>query len=75
MNRNPFKRIQSGTRGHSLTITSANGEETEIIATEPEPITNSALGRADLATQTAQWIRYAETMNDILLATPKAARP
>jgi DNA-binding PadR family transcriptional regulator len=31
-------------------------------------------GRASLAAQTAQWVRYAETMNDILLATPRAAR-
>jgi transcriptional regulator len=31
-------------------------------------------GRASLATQTAQWIRYAETMNDILLASPRGTR-
>jgi transcriptional regulator len=34
----------------------------------------TAAGRASLAAQTAQWVRYAETMNDILLATPRAAR-
>ena len=32
------------------------------------------LGRASLKTQTAQWVRYAETMNDILLASPRGAR-
>ena len=31
-------------------------------------------GRASLATQTDQWLRYAQTMNDILLATPRGAR-
>jgi PadR family transcriptional regulator PadR len=31
-------------------------------------------GRASLTAQTAQWVRYAETMNDILLATPRRAR-
>jgi PadR family transcriptional regulator, regulatory protein PadR len=30
-------------------------------------------GRAELAAQTAQWIRYADTMSDILLATPRRA--
>jgi transcriptional regulator len=34
----------------------------------------TAAGRSVLATQTAQWVRYAETMNDILMATPKGAR-
>jgi transcriptional regulator len=36
--------------------------------------TISAAGRASLAAQTAQWVRYAETMHDILMATPRAAR-
>jgi transcriptional regulator len=31
-------------------------------------------GRSSLATQTAQWIRYTETMNAILLATPRGAK-
>ncbi|MBC8088818.1 MAG: PadR family transcriptional regulator [Phycisphaerae bacterium] len=31
-------------------------------------------GRASLSEQTAQWVRYAETMNDILLASPRGAR-
>jgi transcriptional regulator len=30
----------------------------------------TAGGRAALATQTAQWVQYAEAMSDILLATP-----
>ena len=34
----------------------------------------TAAGRAELATQTTQWVRYAETMNDILLAAPGSAR-
>ena len=34
----------------------------------------TAAGRAELATQTTQWVRYAETMNDILLATPRSVR-
>jgi PadR family transcriptional regulator PadR len=34
----------------------------------------TAAGRAGLAAQTEQWIRYAQTMNDILLATPSGAR-
>ncbi|HEX6941502.1 MAG TPA: PadR family transcriptional regulator [Gemmatimonadaceae bacterium] len=34
----------------------------------------TAAGRAELATQTTQWVRYAETMNDILLATPVGAK-
>jgi transcriptional regulator len=35
----------------------------------------SAAGRSSLTTQTAQWVRYAETMNDILLAAPRRVRP
>ena len=31
-------------------------------------------GRASLIEQTAHWIRYAETMSDLLLATPSRAR-
>lgn len=31
-------------------------------------------GRASLTEQTAQWVRYAATMNDILLAAPGGAR-
>lgn len=31
-------------------------------------------GRASLTQQTAQWVQYAATMNDILLATPRGAR-
>ena len=31
-------------------------------------------GRSSVVAQTAQWVRYAETMNDILLATPRGAR-
>ena len=34
----------------------------------------TAAGRASLAEQVNQWVRYAETMNDILLATPPATR-
>ena len=30
-------------------------------------------GRASLIEQTDQWVRYAETMNDILLASPRGA--
>lgn len=30
-------------------------------------------GRASLAQQTEQWVRYAETMNDILLTSPRSA--
>jgi transcriptional regulator len=32
-------------------------------------------GRASLATRTLEWVRYAETMNDILLAAPGPAAP
>lgn len=35
----------------------------------------TAAGRAELAAQTDQWVRYAATMNDILLARPTGARP
>jgi transcriptional regulator len=31
-------------------------------------------GRTSVVAQTAQWVRYAETMNDILLATPRGVR-
>jgi PadR family transcriptional regulator PadR len=31
-------------------------------------------GRASLSEQTAQWVRYSETMNDLLLATPRRAK-
>jgi transcriptional regulator len=31
-------------------------------------------GRASLREQTDQWVRYAETMNDLLLAAPPRAR-
>ena len=34
----------------------------------------TAAGRTSLRAQTAQWVRYAETMNDILLAVPHRAR-
>jgi transcriptional regulator len=34
----------------------------------------TAAGRAELAAQTTQWVRYAETMNEILLATPGGTR-
>ena len=33
----------------------------------------TAAGRAELAAQTEQWVRYAQTMNDILFATPSGA--
>jgi PadR family transcriptional regulator PadR len=36
--------------------------------------TITTAGRASLTAQTEQWVRYAETMNDILLATPSRAR-
>lgn len=32
-------------------------------------------GRSSVAQQTAQWVQYAETMNDILLAYPTGAQP
>lgn len=35
--------------------------------------TITASGRQNVAEQTAQWVRYAETMNDILLASPTGA--
>jgi len=35
----------------------------------------TAAGRSSLATQTAQWVRYADAMNAILLASPRGARP
>ena len=31
-------------------------------------------GRANLRAQTDQWVRYADTMNDLLLAVPPRAR-
>ncbi|MEX2154933.1 MAG: PadR family transcriptional regulator [Gemmatimonadaceae bacterium] len=34
----------------------------------------TAAGRASLEAQTEQWLRYADTMTDILTATPRAAR-
>jgi transcriptional regulator len=34
----------------------------------------TAAGRASLRAQTDQWVRYAETMNDLLLATPPRGR-
>jgi transcriptional regulator len=34
----------------------------------------TATGRGELTAQTDQWVRYAETMNDILLAKPRGAR-
>jgi transcriptional regulator len=36
--------------------------------------TITAAGRSSLATQTAQWVQYSETMNDLLLAVPRRAR-
>jgi PadR family transcriptional regulator, regulatory protein PadR len=36
--------------------------------------TITAAGRAELSAQIAQWVRYADTMNDLLLATPSRAR-
>lgn len=37
--------------------------------------TITAAGRSSVAEQTAQWVQYAATMNDILLATPHGATP
>jgi PadR family transcriptional regulator PadR len=34
----------------------------------------TSAGRGSLATQTAEWVRYAEAMNAILLETPRGAR-
>jgi transcriptional regulator len=34
----------------------------------------TAAGRASLSAQTAQWVRYADAMNAILLVTPRATR-
>ena len=34
----------------------------------------TAAGRSGLVAETAQWVRYAETMTDILLATPRGGR-
>ena len=31
-------------------------------------------GRKEVATQIAQWVRYSDAMNDILLPTPRGAR-
>ncbi|MEP6763819.1 MAG: PadR family transcriptional regulator [Gemmatimonadaceae bacterium] len=36
--------------------------------------TITTAGRRDVAAQTAQWVRYAATMNDILLASPRGAK-
>jgi len=33
----------------------------------------TAAGRTSLAAQTERWVRYAQTMNDMLLATPPGA--